>query len=226
MDDLEITRDVDFHQKKLKRPVLEKLTDTPGGAVEGEFWLDDTEGPQYFDGTNPRPMGGGAAPLNYRGPYSGVATYNTNDVVNDASGNSWVAIQDGFSGQAPAEGAYWSLLAARGQAGVDGINSFTLLAATFTQPSVGGNVTVQVGSSAWIATTQMLFLPVGGYYQVLSMPDATHVQLVNQGYPENAAPGAGITSPKALSPAGARGAQGGQGDPGGVKYATLLKFGV
>lgn len=224
-DDLEITRDVDFHQHKLKRPVLEKLTGAPVDAVEGEFWLED-EGPQYFDGINPRPLGGGGASLNYRGPYSGAATYNTNDVVNDVSGNSWVATQDGFTAQSPAEGAYWTLLAARGMPGIDGINSFTLLAATFTQPAVGGNVTVEVGNSEWIGVSQLLFLPVGGYYQVLAVPDVTHVQLVNQGYPENAAPGASVSSPKLLSPAGARGTQGGQGDPGGVKYATLVKFGV
>lgn len=159
---------------------------------------------------------------NELGLYNSGTTYNIDDVVN-YGGSSWIALQDAFTAQTPAEGAYWTLLAEKGE---QGVSAFTNTSATFTQPTQGGSVTVTVGNTEWMGVGEVIFIVGGGYYQVSSITDTTHVVLVNQGYPENAAPTTSITSPKFVATAGARGTQGGQGDPGGVKYATLLKFGV
>src|SRR5215475_7598684 len=79
-------------------------------------------------------------------------------------------------------------------AGGAGLNAFTNLAANFTQPAVNSTVTINVGTSAWIAAGQGVYVQGGGYYQVSTVPDLTHVTLTNLGTAGNAAPAATITS--------------------------------
>jgi hypothetical protein len=74
-----------------------------------------------------------------------------------------------------------------------GLNAFTTLTTSFVQPAVGSSVTATVGSTSWIAPNEIIFVQGGGYYQVTSIPDLTHVSLSNLGYTGNAAPGATVT---------------------------------
>jgi hypothetical protein len=78
-------------------------------------------------------------------------------------------------------------------AGGAGLNAYTNLATTFTQPAVNAAVSINVGSSAWVAPGEVIFVQGGGYYQVASVPDLTHVSATNLGYIGNAAPGASVT---------------------------------
>lgn len=109
-----------------------------------------------------------------------------------------------------------------------GINAFTTTTATFVQPAVNANVTVNVDESRWIAPTQILFHEAGGFYEAISLPSNTSVTLKNLGYSVNAVPAVnvpiGTLSPGGLE--GPEGPDGPQGPPGigssfGVKLSTL-----
>jgi len=93
-------------------------------------------------------------------------------------------------------------------AGGAGLNAFTTLTTTFTQPAVNVNVGAVVGSTAWMATGQTVYITGGGYYTVQSISDLTHVNLINLGYTGNAAAGVSVTSGVNVAPAGLAG-QGG-----------------
>src|SRR5262249_48328661 len=75
-----------------------------------------------------------------------------------------------------------------------GLNAYTSLAANFTQPVVNASVTIQVVNSSWIGNGQVVFIQGGGYYQVSTVPDLTHVTVTNLGYTGNATVGATVTS--------------------------------
>jgi len=106
---------------------------------------------------------------------------------------------------------------------VDGLNSFTTLAASFTQPGVGLNVTVSTTNlgqlnNRWVGVGQILYVVGGGYYQVVSVPSLTTVQVQNLGYTGNAAPAATVASGGKVSPGGLAGVTG----PSGVGGTALL----
>jgi len=106
---------------------------------------------------------------------------------------------------------------------VDGLNSFTTLAASFTQPGVGLNVTVSTTNlgqlnNRWAGVGQILYVVGGGYYQVVSIPSLVSIQLQNLGYTGNAAPAATVASGGNVSPGGLAGVTG----PSGVGGTALL----
>lgn len=119
-----------------------------------------------------------------------------------------------------------------GATGIDGIDAFSFTTGDFTQPAVSGNVTVSVANSMWMAPGQIVFMTGGGYYSVSSVPNSFSVQLMNLGYPGNAAPGSTVANGTKVCPAGVRGATGADGpagslsvffnagDPNGVITAT------
>src|ERR1700749_3438456 len=55
-----------------------------------------------------------------------------------------------------------------GTPGTDGtgINAFTTVAVSFIVPNTGDDVTVVVGSTAWMAVGQFLYIQSAGFYQV------------------------------------------------------------
>jgi hypothetical protein len=115
-------------------------------------------------------------------------------------------IGNASSGATIASGAKVSpggLVGAQGAGGA-GLNAFTTLSASFTQPAVGSSVTVNVGTTAWMALGQVVFIAGGGYYTVASVADLTHVSLTNLGYPGNAGSGSTVsaTGSPTVSPAG------------------------
>ena len=75
----------------------------------------------------------------------------------------------------------------------------TTTTAAFTQPAVGGTVTVAVGDTSWMSVGEYLNVSAGGLLQVASITDSTHVVLRNQGNSGNAAPGASVASGAAVS---------------------------
>lgn len=76
-------------------------------------------------------------------------------------------------------------------AGGAGLNAFTTLSANFTQPAISANVTINVGTTAWMAVGQGIFVVGGGYYTISSVSDLTHAVVTNLGGSSN--PGAGST---------------------------------
>jgi hypothetical protein len=67
----------------------------------------------------------------------------------------------------------------------------TLLATTtgdFLQPAAGGAVVAAVDDSTRILVGDIVLAAGGGYYAVYSVPDGTHVELLNNGYTGAAAP--------------------------------------
>lgn len=115
-------------------------------------------------------------------------------------------------GSTIASGAHVSPAGPIGPAGAGGagLNAFTTLSANFTQPAVNAAVTITVGTSAWIAPGQGIYIAGGGYYTVNSIGDLTHVTVINVGAAGNAAPGATVTGSgtQGVTPAGTPGVAG------------------
>ena len=103
-----------------------------------------------------------------------------------------------------ASGAHVSPSGLQGPAGAGGagLNAFTTLSASFTQPAVNASASVTVGTTAWMAVGQIVYITAGGYYSVSSIADLTHVSLTNLGYAGNAAPGATVPTGNPVTPAG------------------------
>jgi hypothetical protein len=99
------------------------------------------------------------------------------------------------------------------------LNSFTTLADSFVQPSVGADITIATTNlgqlnNKWVGVGQILFIVGGGYYQVVSVPSLTTIEVQNLGYTGNAAPGATIASGGNVSPGGLAGVTGSSGVAG------------
>ncbi len=109
-------------------------------------------------------------------------------------------------------------------AGVAGQNAFTTLAAGFTMPAIGSGANATVGSTAWLALGQPVFLATGGQLSVSAIVNSTTVSLTNTGATGNAAPGTVIASGSKLTPAGAQGANGAGGGFLAVKYVQTTTF--
>ena len=89
----------------------------------------------------------------------------------------------------------------KGDIGATGVNSYTFISGDFTQPAVGGDVTVQVQNSAWIGVGQNLFIESAGYFTVNSIPDSTSLSL-RLSTDKLATAGAMIAAGKKISPSG------------------------
>jgi len=101
------------------------------------------------------------------------------------------------------------LIGAQGAGGA-GLNAFTTLTNNYTQPAVASTVSIKVGTTAWMAVSQAIFVQGGGYYTVASITDLTNVVITNLGYSANAAPGATVsaTGTVGVVPSGVSGATG------------------
>jgi hypothetical protein len=115
-----------------------------------------------------------------------------------------------------------------GPAGLDGQNAYTVTTEDFTQPAVGGTVTVDVSAlgqltGLWAKVGQVIFIEGGGYYEVVSST-TTSIVAENLGYSGNASPTATVSSPAGVSPAGLIGPTGSAGAAGaaGANGTTIL----
>src|SRR4029077_770637 len=64
------------------------------------------------------------------------------------------------------------LIGATGSGGA-GKNAVSNVATNFTQPAVNSTVSINVGTTAWMAVGQVIFVQGGGYYTVASITDLT-----------------------------------------------------
>lgn len=111
---------------------------------------------------------------------------------------------------------------AAGAAGTDGANAYGTLLAPFFMPAIGGTVTIEVDSTAWMVPAegsvngQALAVEFAGTLLVAAIVDGTHVTLYNPGYTGNC-PAA------VLIPIGSRiGVSGIQGQIGASPGGALL----
>lgn len=90
-----------------------------------------------------------------------------------------------------------------GTPGTDGLPAYTTTTANFTQPIVGGEITIDVQSTAWMASGETVFIEGGGYYTVDSIITGTAVQITNTGASGNAPHSTVINSGALVTPSGA-----------------------
>lgn len=101
-----------------------------------------------------------------------------------------------------------------GNDGAAGENGFSATTASFIMPIEGGTVVVAVGSSAFAALGQPIFIPVAGTMLVSSIPGPTSLTLQNPentgtgAYTSNAAPTTVIASGSRVVPGGIQGVTG------------------
>jgi len=109
---------------------------------------------------------------------------------------------------------------ASGTQGVPGQGAYTVTASSFTQPDLGSNVSVNVGSTVWMVAGQTLYVETAGYYTVASITSSTVVVLTNNGATANATPGTTITTGQGVVSSGSTGAMGNTGATGQSAYTT------
>lgn len=135
---------------------------------------------------------------------------------------------------------------AAGAAGTNGVNAYTTTSADFTMPAQLANVTIDVVASSPFSVNQIVYVRAGGgngYFQVISKPSSTQLQLKNlrddatSAYAANATAGVSFASGAQVSPGGYQGPTGatgaagssgavlsGSGSPEGVTTGTGVQF--
>jgi hypothetical protein len=98
----------------------------------------------------------------------------------------------------------------------------TTTSLAFTQPAVNSNVAVTFDSTAGMAAGAVLYIEDGGYYQIVSIADATHATLKNLGYTGNAAPAATVPSGGDVIPGGVQGPAGASGVVGNAQPSLRI----
>lgn len=89
--------------------------------------------------------------------------------------------------------------------GSAGGNAYTTTTASFVIPAIAATVVVSVGSTAWMAVGQKIFISdtaVQGTFEVQSINSSVSVTLVFMGYTDDSAPGGSISFTAAVSPSG------------------------
>jgi hypothetical protein len=104
-----------------------------------------------------------------------------------------------------------TITAPTGPAGPNGVDSYTTTTATFTQPSIGSDVSVSVAYGGWAAVGQTVYISSGGYYTVTTGGSTTLV--LNLVVPV-ATVGSTVSSGETVSPSGINGTDGTDGADG------------
>ena len=81
-------------------------------------------------------------------------------------------------------------------------NGTTTTTTGFTQPSVLGNVTVDVVDSSGFSVGAYVYVEDGGTYEIISIPGVTQLELQNTGITGNAVPSTAIAIGRLVSPTG------------------------
>ena len=183
-------------------------------------------GPQGATG----PMGTGIV---YKGGWSASANYLVNDSVT-YGGSSYIALKTSVNVIPGTDPTTWGIFAAQGTTGAQGAPgiqgptgaqgaqglpgpaSTAVTTLQFTQPAVNAAVTVTVNQTQWCPAGSVVFIVGGGYYEVESVPDNTHLVLNNPGWTNAASPGTVIPSGALVTAGGVQGATGNDGQPGPV----------
>lgn len=110
-------------------------------------------------------------------------------------------------------------IGASGGAGSNGANAFTTVTVAFVVPAINASVTIVVGSTAWMAAGQPIYIASAGFYSVSAINDSTDVAIINLGYTGNAVAGTTIAIAQHVVAAGIEGPGGATG--GGVTSVSL-----
>jgi microcystin-dependent protein len=197
------------------------------------------------------PIGPQGTGITYRGTWSAAANYAVNDSVT-YGGSSYVGLKTSVGVIPGTDPTTWGIFAAQGATGATGATgvqgpagatgatgvpgpaSTSITQAQYTQPAVDANVTVLVDQNSWCPAGSVVFVAGAGYYEVISVPDSTHLVLENPGWQNAASPGSTIPSGALVTAGGVEGApgnpgatgpvgpQGAQGTPGAHGYSVLL----
>ncbi len=89
-----------------------------------------------------------------------------------------------------------------------GANAYTLTTEDFIQPNVNENVEIEVLNNSWIAIGQIIFIEVGGTYELISKTSTDIIEVKNLGYDNNAEHAETISSNSLITGSGVRGAEG------------------
>lgn len=117
-----------------------------------------------------------------------------------------------------------------GPSGVDGENAFTILTASYVQPAVNTNVTISVSDSGqygtdWCAIGQIIYVAVGGYYEVVSKTSTSITIKYTSDYTTYnqslTASGGTVSNSGIVSPGGIVGLMGNNGS-NGTSGTTIL----
>jgi microcystin-dependent protein len=229
----------------------------PGTVVSAPQGI-STAGPQGATGVQ-GPIGpvgpqGAVGPqgtgVNYRAAWNGASNYAINDAVS-YGGSSYVALKTSVGVVPGTDPTTWGIFAQKGDTGATGATglqgptgqtgatgaagpaSTSITQAQYTQPAVNANVTIAVDQTSWCPPGSVVFIAGGGYYEVESVPDSTHMVLLNPGWENAAPPGSTVPSGSLVTAGGVEGApgnpgstgavgpQGPQGTPGAQAYSIL-----
>lgn len=140
---------------------------------------------------------------------------NVDKVTGSGSGNDWTISITGSIGATGATGATGST----GSAGTAGVGAYTTLSTDATP--LGGTVyQLDVVTSAWVSSGQIIYVKDAGYFLVTSISSATRIIVDDPLYTGNNT--ANLLSGKTVSPGGIRGLAGSNGTNGvdGFIYET------
>lgn len=96
--------------------------------------------------------------------------------------------------------------------GTSGLSAFSYTAADFVVPALGGNITINVLNTEFMAVGEVVFVETAGLFEVVSIVSVTQVELQYLNVASNTASGNTISFPALVTPsaeAGAAGAAGG-----------------
>lgn len=79
---------------------------------------------------------------------------------------------------------------------------YSVVVSNFTQPAVNATVSVTVSNTAWVTAGSTVYIPNGGYYDVMSVDSSASLTLLNTGMPENAVSATSIAAGSVVSPSG------------------------
>jgi hypothetical protein len=108
-----------------------------------------------------------------------------------------------------------------GPQGPLGPPAYTASLTAFVMPEAGDSFTLAVGSTAWVAPYETVFIGGAGWFTVLSVLDAQNLQLGGLGIAQVAAPGTVVASGALVAPSGLPGPQGADGPAGPVGQAAF-----
>jgi hypothetical protein len=156
------------------------------------------------------------------------ATIASDYFVGSGTYTSWNITLTGDRGSIGATGATGATGAAgstgaTGATGAIGQASFSNTTSNFTQPSVGSNVTINLGNSDWAVIGANIAVAGGGTYQVIAKPNSTSLTIQNLTTENNTSPTTVINSGALVSPAGIRGATGASGSVASTTVLTLTE---
>lgn len=194
-------------------------TGTPDNSLgkNNDYYLNTSSGDVYFKDNDVYNI-----IFNTKGT-AGNSLLSGNGIPSNSLGNDgdlYIDITNSNLYAAKSGGVWSTFISLIGATGATGQGSFSLTTSSYVQPSISSTVSVSVTSTSWLAVGQIVYITVGGYYQVSSITNSTTVVLTNLGYIGNASPSTTVTINKSVVSSGQKGDNGTNGINGQGAYAT------